>query len=215
MKVPKIFRPEKNLDEKIEKLTESYEEHVDKFELEQKILDLLAKFDLKKGILYTSIDPLRFEQSNLPYDKIVYIGIACNQLFENFYRYRFNYFSKGDGIKWLEITDTRPKKPCEKFGQIVEDLWAYHKIQGNKPNIIICYHINPSKYELKFNNALTKQELIDAINGFYCKKFPWLGSKYNLFINKLVYKGLTEKEFLNSNLPMKRIEIKWKNKKGI
>lgn len=209
MKVPKTFCPEKNLDEKVEKLIEGYEEHVDKFEAEQKILDLLAKFDLNRGILYTFIDPLRFEHANLPYEKIVYLGIACNKLFENFYRYRFNYKSRGDGLKWLEILDTRPEKKAEGLYQIAEDVMEYHKSQNN---LITGYQMKLKKYDVKFNNPLSKKDLIDMINNFYCKKFPYLGSKYNLFLTKIAYKGLTEDEFIHSNLPMKRIEKRWKNK---
>jgi len=209
MKLPKSFRPEKNLDKKVEQLTENYQEHVDKFEAEQKILDLLSKFDLNRGILYTSIDPLMFEQSNLPYEKTVYLGIACNKLFENFYRYRFNYKSKGEGLKWLEIVDTRPEKKVEDLYNVVKDVMEYHKSQNNS---IAGYQMKLKSYDIKFNNPISKKDFIDAINGFYCKKFPWLGSKYNLFLTKIAYKGLTEDEFIHSNLPIKRIERKWKNK---
>lgn len=214
MKLPKTFRPEKNLDEKVEKLTDGYQEHIDKFEAEQKILDLLSKFDLNRGILYTGINPLMFEQSNLPYEKIIYLGIACNKLFENFYRYRFNYYSKGEGLKWLEIIDTRPFKPDKNFEDTVNEILNYYK----NNNISVVGYRSKQKvnnYELKFSIPHTKKELIDVVNNFYCKKFPYLGSKYNLLINKLAYKGLTEDEFIHSNLPIKRIEIKWKNKKGI
>jgi hypothetical protein len=210
MKLPKSFLPDKNLDEKVEKLTDGYEEHVDKFEVEQKILDFLSKFDLNRGILYTGLDPLRFEQSNLPYEKVVYAGIACAKLFEKFYRYRFNYSSKGEGLKWLEIIDTKPIKPDAGFDEMVSELLDYYK---NNSILVLGYMKKFNKYEIKFNQSHSKKDLTGVIDNFYCKKFPYLGSKYNLFLTKVVYKGLTEDEFLHSNLPSKRIEVKWKNKR--
>lgn len=212
MKLPKSFLPEKNLDEKVEKLTEGYEEHVDKFEAEQKVLDFLSKFDLEGGILYTGLDPLRFEQCNLPYEKVAYVGIACAKLFEKFYRYRFNYKSKGKGLKWLEIVDTKPVKPDAEFDKLTGDLLDYYKDH----NILVAgYTKNFNRYKLKFNSPHTKKDLKEVIDNFYCKRFPYLGSKYNLFLTKVVYKGLTEDEFLHSDLPFKRIEVRWKNRRGI
>ena len=209
MKLPKSFLPDKNLDEKVEELTEGYEEHVDKFEAEQKILDFLSKFDLNRGILYTGLNPLWFEQCNLPYEKVVYVGIACNKLFEKFYRYRFNYSSKGEGLKWLEIIDTKPVKPDAGFDKIVSELLDYYKSQ----NILVLGYMKKfNKYEIKFNKPNSKKDLKEVMDNFYCKKFPYLGSKYNLFLTKVVYKELTEDEFLHSDLPSKRIEVKWKNR---
>ncbi len=211
MKLPKSFLPDKNLDEKVEKLTEGYEEHVDKFEAEQKVLDFLSKFDLNKGILYAGLDTLRFEQCNLPYEKVVYIGIACAKLGEKFYRYRFNYKSKGEGLKWLEIVDTKHLKPDVEFDKIVSELLDYYK---DHKVLVLGYIKNFNRYELKFNKPHSKKDLKEVIDNFYCKRFPYLGSKYSLFLTKVVYKGLTEDEFLHSGLPIKHIEVKWKNRRN-
>jgi len=208
MKLPKTFIPNKSLDKKTEELIEYYKKYEN---ADPQALAVLEKLDLKKGLMYACLRTTEFEQSNLPEEKVALLGIACSSLYEKFYRYRFNYRSKGEGIRWLEVTDTR-FKDNSTFEKVIMELVGYYRGQQNPPHL---YRRNHNKYILKFEKPHTKKSLKQDIDNFYCKNFPYLGTKYNLFINKLVYKDVTEEEFLKSNLPAKRVEVKWKNRKKI
>ncbi len=212
MKLPKTFLLDKCLDKKTEELIKGYQDRIQREKLNEKILDMMLKLDMNRGILYTALAPFEFEQSNLPYEKVSYVSIACAKQGEKFYRYRFNYRSKGEGLKWLEIVDTKQLRPDVEFDNVAGEVLDYYK---NKNIAIAGYRKKLNKYTLKFNSPHAKEGLKEVVDNFYSKKFCYLGTKYCLFINKVVYKGLAEDEFLHSNLPLKHVEFRWKNRKGI
>ena len=203
MKIPGSFRPDKNLDKKTEELIEGYEDYVTHEKNRQKIMDIMFKLNLSRGVLYTGLRPLEFKKSNLPHEKVVYAALACAKLGEGFYRYRFNYKSKGLDLRWLEVVDTKLENEFE-FKQLVSHVQNYY-------NVPQSHRTKTKVYELRLNKPQSKKDLTDAVEKFYSLKFPYLGSKFNLFFTKIVYQGLTEEEFLNSNIHHKHIEINWRN----
>lgn len=205
MKLPKSFLPEKSLDHKVKQLIKGYENHAEKNEAYHKAMDVLDKLNLDKGVLYVGLRPVEFERSNLPYEKVAYLGIACSKPDEKFYRYRFNYKSTGFGLRWLEITDTRLKNEGE-FKQLINEVMGYY-------NLAVNFSKKPNCYKFRLHKPQTKKSLMGAIDKFYCAKFPYLGTRYDLFLTKVIYKGITEEEFLSSNLPLKYVNIKWKGHK--
>lgn len=204
MEVPKSFQPRKKLNKDLERLIKNPK--IFDYEVYEKKIDVLSKLNLDKGILYAGLRPIEFKQSDLPYENIVYASLACANLEERFYRYRFNYKSKGEGLCWLDIVDkkyrTIPRE--DKFNQLVNHVKNYYNMpQGCRTR--------ENTYELRLDKPQSKNDLIEVIDKFYTLKFPYLGAKYNMFFTKILYKGLTDEEFLNSNLPLKRIEVNFKN----
>lgn len=201
MDIPKSFQPKKKSDKNLERLIEK--PRILNYEDYEKRIDLLDKLNLDEGVLFQGVRPAEFKESNLPYEKIVYAGIACAKLGESFYRYRFNYKAESlnSGLRWLEVVDTKFPREEHEFRKLIGQVENYHgrlPFQSNKRKINI--------YELRLNKPQSKKDLIDAVEKFYASKFAYLGAKYNMFFTKIIYKGLTEEEFLNSNIALHHVD---------
>jgi len=203
MKLPKLFRPKKSLEEKTKELIKGNDINYEN--LNPKIKKALKTIDFSRGVLYYNLKSNLFEKSNLPSKKLVYASIYCSSS-QSPMNYTFSYGLPN--LEWLEIKSNFFTGGYLQLQDVITDVIDYYNvrydIQKNHKNL---RRSGPQTYLMKLRKSQNKDDLIKAIDNFYSVRF----SISEPFFNKIIYKDLTKKEFINSKIPIKYVNVEWKN----